>query len=70
MPQSVKCLLTSAQVMISQFVSSSPMSGSVLMVQRVLRILFFLLSVLPPLVLLSAPPPPVRVCALSLSLSK
>ena len=36
--QSVKCL-TSAQVMISKFMSSSPTSGSLLSVQSLLRIL-------------------------------
>ena len=53
-------LLISAQVMISQFVSSSPTSGSALMVWRLLGILSLLLCV---------PHPLVHVRALSLSLS-
>ena len=44
-------LLISAQVMISQFVSSSPASGSVLMVQSLLGILSLPLSAPPLLVL-------------------
>ena len=51
---------TSAQVMISQFMSSSPASGSVLMVQSLEPVSD---SVSPSL---SAPPP--QVCALTLSL--
>ena len=54
--QSVKCL-TSAQVMISQFVGSSPASGSMLTARS-------LLGILSPS--LSAPPQLVHVCSLSL----
>ena len=43
--------LTSAQVIISQFVSSSPTSGSVLSAWSPLRILFPSLSAPPPLTL-------------------
>ena len=52
--------LTSAQVMISRFVGSSPASGSVLTVQRLLRILCLFLSL--SLSLCSSP-----ACTLSLS---
>ena len=66
MTQSVKHP-PSAQVMISQFVGSSPESGSVLIAQSLEPALD---SVFP----LSAPPPLVRTCslvrALSLSLSQ
>ena len=43
-------LLTSAQVMISWFVSSSPILGSVLTVQNLLGILSLSLSAPPPLI--------------------
>ena len=53
--------LTSAQVVISHSVGSSPMSGSVLMAQSLLGILSLLLS---------APPPLVHSLCLALSQSK
>ena len=52
---------TSAQVMISWFVGLSPTSGSVLIARR-LELLQILC-----LLFVSAPPPLVRVCPLSLS---
>ena len=52
---------SSGQVMNSQFVSLSPASGSALMAQSLLGILFLFLSALPPFVC---------TLALSLSLSK
>ena len=54
--------LTSAQVMISRFVGSSPASGSELTVQRLLRILCLFLSLSLSLSLCSSP-----ACTLSLS---
>ena len=54
--------LTSAQVMISQLVSSSSASGWLLLAQNLLQILCISLSLSLPL--------PLLVCSLSLSLSK